>query len=167
MLKEIIEKIKQTNYCKVYPPKGVPTIDNYELPDDVKEFYLLCGGIVLYENSYFPFEIVPPNKFIHSNIAILEESFKDDISNDWFIIAQSPKTNDFFISIDLNKDRKGLYYDSFYERYGLIGEMPIIATSLEQLLENLLLSQGNNIYWESENFVSIGDAYEGIKESLS
>ena len=50
MLKKIIEDIKNKSNCSVLPCVTVPVEIFDILPDDIKEFYTLCGGIILFED---------------------------------------------------------------------------------------------------------------------
>lgn len=46
-----------------------------------------------------------------------------------------------------------LFYDAFYETYGLIGDMPIIAHSFTELLNYLFQNQGKSPYWQTDDFI--------------
>lgn len=51
-IKGIIERVKNNIDCIVYPPNGLPKVaEGYELPEDMLEFYSICGGIGLYVNT--------------------------------------------------------------------------------------------------------------------
>lgn len=65
-IRAAIEKIRTLEDCIVYPPKGIPIINKANiLPNEIYEFYSICGGIDLFINSEkFPYKIVPPEKFI-------------------------------------------------------------------------------------------------------
>ena len=44
--------IRTTPGCRVNAPAGLPAIEApHRLPDDVRTFYQLCGGLSLAENS--------------------------------------------------------------------------------------------------------------------
>ncbi|AWX57709.1 hypothetical protein AB432_022900 [Brevibacillus brevis] len=61
-IKEMIDKIKGFDNCIIHPSIGLPKIeDPHILPDDVKEFYELCGGIELFKDEDFGVDIVSPN----------------------------------------------------------------------------------------------------------
>ena len=87
------------------------------MPDDVREFYELCGGIQLFKDKEYSLDIVSPDKVVPSNIVIVGERCEDDITVDWFIIADD--SNGTYLSIDLDAERLGRCYDSFHETHGL------------------------------------------------
>ena len=60
----------------------------------------------------------------------------------------------------MSKDRLGYCYDSFWDRYSVVGEQSIIAKSFTELLERIYASKGNMWYWMREDFSSYGDAYD-------
>lgn len=163
-MKSLIEKIKNTKDCKVLPPSGQPNIDAMQLDNsEISEFYSLCGGIIFFQNSDYMIEIVPPTKFRLSNPAILPINWESEIpnndrSNDWYIIAESgPEQR---ISIDLNRTRIGRCYDSFWDIHASPGECPVIASSLSNLLINILENQGAYWFWLNDSFKPLGDAYD-------
>lgn len=62
----------------------------------------------------------------------------------------------------MSKNRLGYCYDSFWDRYGVVGEQPIIANSFTELLEQLFKGKGGYYYWLQDNFECIGDAYDNL-----
>lgn len=161
-VKELINEIKTLPNCKVYPSKGLPLLDNekHNLPDDIIEFYELCGGITLFESESYITNIVSPDEFILANPVIVGELCEDDITSEWYIIANDG--NGDYITIDLSIERSGRCYDSYWDKHGVVGECPIIAASFTQLLENLVLNKGKQCYWLKNDFVSLGDAYDDV-----
>ncbi len=64
------------------------------LPEDLKEFYRECGGIKFFVGTDYAMEIVSPDNLVSSNPVILPEGWEEyisenDISNDWYIIAEA------------------------------------------------------------------------------
>ena len=57
-----------------------------------------------------------------------------------------------FITIDLFKERLGKCYDSFWDRYGVVGEQPIIANSFTELLEQLFKGKGGSLLLVARQF---------------
>ncbi|WP_251862288.1 SMI1/KNR4 family protein [Clostridium sp. Marseille-Q2269] len=161
-IKLLIEKIKTLPNCKVYSQKKLP-IPNQKhiLPEDVKEFYELCGGISLFEGESYAINIVPPEKFILDNPIIIGELCEEDITSEWYIIGED--CNGDYITIDLNSKRLGKCYDSFWDRHGIVGECPVIARNFTELLSNLIKSKGYSWYWLEESFEPLGDAYDNIE----
>lgn len=161
-IKQLVTQIKTLPNCRIFEPNGLPIIDETKhiLPNDLKEFYRLCGGLVLFENEEYPIYFVSPEKFILANPIIVGELCEEDISSNWYIICNDG--TDEYLTIDLNKDRLGKCYDSFFDRHGLVGESQIIATSFTDLLERLLNNKGQYWYWLKDDFISLGDAYDEI-----
>lgn len=157
-IKILLDTIKANQNCKVYSSKGFPILNKHILPGDLYEFYMLCGGVRLFENEEYGIEIIGPEEFILANPVIVGEACEDDITGEWYIIAKDRDGD--YLTIDLNKNRLGRCYDSFYDRHGVVGECPIIALSFGQLLEKLIESKGGYWYWLEENFISLGDAYD-------
>ena len=47
---ELINEIKNSKDCFIYPPCGIPVIgENVKLPSDLKKFYEVCGDIDLFK----------------------------------------------------------------------------------------------------------------------
>lgn len=161
-IKELVEKIKKLPNCIVYPSKGLPNVESkHHLPDDVKEFYELCGGITLFENQNYIANIVSPDEFILANPVIVGELCEEDITSEWYIIANDG--NGDYMTIDMNPERVGKCYDSYWDRHGVVGECAVIALSFTDLVERLVENNGERWYWLREDFVSMGDAYDGIE----
>jgi hypothetical protein len=160
-IKQLVTKIKTLPDCIVYPSKGLPSIEeSYTIPDDIREFYELCGGVSLFTSAESVANIVPPDEFIPANPVIVGERCEEDITADWYIIANDG--NGDYLTIDLNKNRIGRCYDSFWDRHGIVGECAIIATSFTDLLERLVDNKGQRWYWLRDGFNSLGDAYDEV-----
>ncbi|MBU5316813.1 SMI1/KNR4 family protein [Clostridium bornimense] len=158
---EMIDVIKRNLNCKVYPVNGLPVLPSgFKLPSDLETFYRLCGGVSLFCNSKYSFDIVGPKDMVLANPVIVGELCEEDISSKWFIIGKDFDNN--YITIDLSTERLGRCYDSFWDRHGVVGECDIIAKSFTELVEQLLINQGKSIYWLDENFNTIGDAYDNV-----
>lgn len=158
-MRETIEKIKASPDCMVLPFNGIPnTEDNLELPDDVREFYETCGGVILFQHADYRVNIVPPQDFVLANPIIVGERYEEDISSKWYIVANDGKGE--YLTIDLAPSRLGKCYDSFFDRHGVAGESQIIAKSFTELLERLIMNKGQYWYWLKTDFFSLGDAYD-------
>lgn len=156
---QIISKVNMMPDCIVYRPKDIPDIEErYILPSDILEFYTLCGGVTLFAGSNYEVNFVPPDRFVPSNLVIIGERCEEDMTSDWFIISNNGSGQ--YISIDLNKQRLGKCYDSYYDRYGVVGECPVIALSFTELLTRLVENNGDYWYWLGSDFNSLGDAYD-------
>lgn len=168
MIKKIINDIQNKSDCRVLPSITLSGDIIKALPDDIKEFYSLCGGVILFENAPYSVRIVPPNEFVLANPVILGEeiimdeiekgSYEDQISKDWYIIADL--FNSDYIVIDMNEERKGRCYKAFWESYPDEGDTPIVALSFTELIEKLLENNGEYWFFLKNDFESYGDAYD-------
>ncbi len=161
-VKELIGKVKKLPDCMVYPPNGLPKLDNtkHRLPDDIVEFYENCGGVTLFHSESYVANIVPPGEFRLANPVIIGELCEEDITSQWYIIVN--EGNGDYLTIDLASERLGRCYDSYWDRHGVVGECPIIARTFTELLENLVCNKGKRWYWLRDEFIQIGDAYDGM-----
>lgn len=159
-VKDLIELVKKMNDCEVQPPNGYPVFCNEEhhLPDDLKEFYTLCGGLGLFLESDYPIYIVSPQEFVLANPVIVGELCSEDISSEWYIIADDK--NGQYITIDFASERLGRCYDSFWDRHGLVGNCPIIAHTFSEFLFHVIKNSGAYWYWLQDDYQSLGDAYD-------
>jgi hypothetical protein len=158
-VRDLVELASRSDRCAVHPPAGVPTVrPEHRLPDDLAEFYQLCGGVDLYRGADYEISITSLAQLLESNVVIVGEQFFGDISASWYTIATTPDRE--YVSIDLAAERNGQCYDSFHEVHGIAGSSPIIATSFSELFENLLNSRGGYWYWLKSDFASPGDAYD-------
>lgn len=160
-MQSLINTIRGALDCIVYPPSGLPSIAaNHVLPNDVRQFYELCGGGTLFEHSAYGLSIVAPRDLVLANPVIIkgvsEEILKadqDDISWSWYVIGVGD--NGQFITIDLDPLRLGRCYDSFWDRHPT--DSLIIATSFTDLLSRLVESQGRYWYWLESDFQPLGN----------
>jgi len=163
---ELIRIAQSTPSCLVLSPSGLPTVrEPHVLPNDLKDFYHLCGGVILYSQSAYTIKIVSPNDFALANPKIFESfsreelaESKEDISWSWYIVAEGE--NSQYITIDLDPTRLGRCYDSFWDSYAMAGSSPIVARSFTELLNNLIANKGQHWYWLQPDFESLGDAYD-------
>nr|WP_218030904.1 SMI1/KNR4 family protein [Dictyobacter aurantiacus] len=160
----LIQKMRTTQYCQVYEPIGLPVVEpNHVLPEDLKRFYSLCGGLHLFDDPggiYYSMTIVPPTRCVLANPVIIGERVEDDITASWYIIGDDG--NGDYLTIDFSHERLGRCYDSFHEIHGLRGDCPIIANSFTDLLACLYNNNGQYWYWLLPDFVPLGDAYDGL-----
>ncbi|MDR6226822.1 SMI1/KNR4 family protein [Desmospora profundinema] len=161
-MKQLVTKLKNLPNCTVYAPSGLPDKKpQHMLPADLKDFYELCSGAVLFEESDYPIRLLKSDEFALANPIIIGEQIERDITADWYIVAQGGSEE--YVSIDLNQSRLGKCYDSFWDRHGVAGDCAIIAQSFTELLERLMQQKGQEHYWLRDDFVSYGDAYDGVK----
>lgn len=170
MIEKIIENVKSKSNCKVLPCVKIPDDVLKILPNDIIEFYSLCGGMILFENSPYSVKIVAPDEFVLANPVILGEeivnseiakgNYDNEISKEWYIIADL--YNSDYIVIDMNENRKGKCYKAFWDSYPDEGDTPIISLSFTELIEKLIENDGEYWFFLKDNFHSYGDAYDKI-----
>ncbi|MCB9857555.1 MAG: SMI1/KNR4 family protein [Phycisphaerales bacterium] len=145
--------------CVLRPPRGIPTItENCVLPNDLRHFYELCGGVSLFKNRDYGIDIVAPGDFVLANPVIVGESCEYDITGSWYIVARAGAQET--LTIDLFPARLGRCYDSFWDCHGVRGSCPRIASSFTDLLLRLFQGGGEYWYWLQDDFPVIGDAYD-------
>lgn len=160
-IKDLFKTLGNLSNFEIKPPCGFPKLkEGHVLPDDLKEFYTMCGGINCYtEEGGFPIEILSPSNFTQANKLLLGEEYDDDISSSWYVIVDAEDGN--YITIDCDPKRIGKCYESFEYRHAVVGNCPIIALSFTELLNNIITYKGDYFFWKDDlKFVSYGDAYE-------
>lgn len=156
---DLLEVARRVPGCVVDPPRGLPTVREGErVPDDLLEFYRLCGGARLFENRAYPIRLVEPDGFVRANPVIVGRECPDDISDAWYIVARGGAEE--AISIDCSPERLGRCYDSFWDRHGVAGDCSIVALSFTELLRRLLSGEGEYWYWLVGAGPGYGDAYD-------
>jgi antitoxin YokJ len=156
----VLAMIRQDTNCSVFPPAGAPHVrPSQAVPDDLREFYRLCGGLVLFVDSVWRTVIVAPGELVPANPVIVGEEGAYDISCSWYIVA-SDGTDSQKMTIDLNPTRLGRCYDSFWDRHAVAGSSTIIALSFTEFLRRSYACKGTELYWCRDDFVPLGDAYD-------
>jgi hypothetical protein len=160
---ELVEDVRATPDCEVYLPAGLPGVEPDVIPDEVRTLYQLCGGMHLFQASGLSIVVVPPDRFVRADPVILAGVDPDELASgvnmpswSWYIIAESEDATQY-VTIDLNPQRRGRCYDSFWDRHP--GNSTIIAMSLSEFLLRLLNGRGESWYWATSDFISYGDAY--------
>lgn len=160
----VLQKIESDPNCKLLKRESIQK-SNLKLPSDLKYFYENYDSLELFVNKTYGIRIVSLNEFIPTNKRlypeddIIWEELEDDISNEWFLIAESKELSQY-ISIDLRKSHLGYCYDSFLETHATPDESMIIAKSFTELLEKLYSGNGKDWFWLDDEFESYGDAYD-------
>ena len=121
MITTLLKAISALPTCEIYPPTQLPMLhQGHILPDDLLEFYQLCGGLVLYTESAFPITIVPPQDVVPANTVLFAGLDVQDITTtyshpswSWYILCDCCDSN--YLTIDLSKGRLGYCYDSRWE----------------------------------------------------
>lgn len=158
---DLVETLNKDPHCQVAPSVGQPhTQSPYVVPDDLQEFYGLCGGAVLNLGGPFSWSISAPEDLAETNLEMLGEQGLGDITASWHVIAREGDSSASLISIDLSRNRLGWCYDSFYEVHGVVGSCAVLSHSFADLLAQLITARGEVIFWAEDGFVSLGDAYD-------
>jgi hypothetical protein len=133
-------------------------VAGHVLPSDLREFYELCGGVVLFEHASYGSAILPPERCVRANPEIIKEPCEDDISASWYLVMADQNGN--YVSVDFHPDRLGRCYESFFDSHGVAGSCPVVALHFESLLRQLLDGRGERWFWMEDGFVGLGDAYD-------
>lgn len=159
-IREILDVIRRMPDCSVSPPCGFPTVpDGLSLPSDLREFYELAGGALLFNQNVCAghIRILRPEEFQRIDFAINGEEFATGPFSCWFAIADVRDGN--YIAIDLNREHFGLCYDAFHETFATPGYVGVIASSFTDLLRRLLNHKEDSTYWLQVDFISLGEAF--------
>ncbi|GHJ52932.1 antitoxin YokJ [Nonomuraea sp. TT08I-71] len=162
---DLVDALRRDATCTLAQPVRGTEHAFSGLPDDLRRFYNICGGAVLFVGAPFVWEIVGPQALAPTNPEVVGEQVDDDLTSSWFIVGRQRGDSSALISIDLAANRLGWCYDSDVEIHGLVGSCPILAFSFTELLEELIDARGRFIFWEGEKFVYKGDAYDPIDNS--
>lgn len=133
---------------------SVSVPDNLVLPEGLRELYELCGGVLLYETSSFPRRLCGPDDFVPASPRLLGQEVADqvarddpdDITNSCYVLVDGGQggSTEPHVVIDLSPERAGRCYAAFWDTYGLVGEMPLVAVSVVELLQLLLADGGRD-----------------------
>lgn len=87
---------------------------------------------------------------------------RSDLTNTCYVIADGGRDfrSDPHVVIDLHLDRLGRCYDAFWDTYGLVGEMPVVAVTVTELLQVLVASGGQRGVLPG----LYGDAYDEVSK---
>ncbi len=183
-IKDILHKVDKLKGCQVYPKNGQPKAE-LKLPDDVIEFYNLCGGVELFsyykliekgkmkDTEHYPCIFVKPEEVVGATKALVGDSayeeYKEDydkqVYKDWVTIVDLYDGN--YIVMDLNEKRLGRCYRAYWDTYALEGDMPVIAESFTELLEFLVNNKGGYFPFLEDDFSPYGDAFDGIDQDTN
>lgn len=159
-IRSILDEIRRTPNCEVSSPCGLPSLpDGLALPTDLREFYELAGGAVLFSERVCPgrIRIVGPHELQRIDLAIMGGQFATGPFEWWFAIADVMDGN--YVAIDLNPEHAGLCYDAFHETFEIPGYVDVIASSFSDLLRRLLDHKEDSTYWLQEDFEPLGEAF--------
>ena len=124
--------------------------------------------MVLFHERALPWRVVPPGEFRPAARRFLAADDADqvlagasDVAGTTFVFAdQGGASTDEHLVVDLHPARAGRYYETFWDRFGLVGEMPIIARSVAEALVWLLETGGQGAEAALARRRPLGDAYD-------
>ncbi|MEU9741173.1 SMI1/KNR4 family protein [Micromonospora chersina] len=165
-LRDLLDRIACTHGCSILPPTGGAVAGRgHRIPDDLREFYELCGGAWLFRDGPYRWRVCGPDELVPASPRLLTEAIArevmteapEDLTNGCYAVADGGgAATDPHVVIDLHPTRAGRSYLVGSETYGLVGEMPVVATSVPELLRWLLSTDGANPTLAT----SQGDAYD-------
>ncbi|MDQ7909328.1 SMI1/KNR4 family protein [Phytohabitans sp. ZYX-F-186] len=167
-LERALDDITTRIGCHLRPPVGPPRIPvGLAVPDDLRELYRRCGGATLFEDAPYPWRVSGPDELVAASPRLLTPDIAEeiaatdpsDLTNGCFVIADggTGTSTEPHIVIDLHPARAGLCYLAGWDTYGLVGDMPIVADGIAELLQRLLATNGQQ---PAPPGPYHGDAYE-------
>jgi hypothetical protein len=166
-LAEIVDLIANTPGCETALATNEPfRIEAAQAePDDLRELRRMSGGLRLDATGTYAWTVltapVPAGPVLLGEQTWLQlrTEAADDLTRSCYIIAMEVPgtTTGFHIVIDLNPARSGRCYLTSWDTFGLMGEMPVVATNVKDLLRWLLGLNGSN---PAERTPALGDAYD-------
>ncbi|MCG8550320.1 MAG: SMI1/KNR4 family protein [Desulfobacterales bacterium] len=159
MISKILIKIQNSDGCDVFPAQGQPKLaSKVIIPEDMRLFYELCGGVKLFSNKEYHWRILAPNEIALAEKSILDESEIIPELGNLFLIADDG--NGDYLAINLDRKSNGYVVDAFHETFGVIGDTPVIAFSFTELLESLYENSGEYPFWLSDKSNQYKDWFE-------
>jgi antitoxin YokJ len=152
----------------VLAPRGQPALpDGLSLPDDLVAFYEICGGASLFEGGLGwrvsgPDELVPaaPRLLTEDLAEELRRTQPEQVASTCFVFADNGgASTDEHVVVDLHPARLGRYYETFWDRFGVAGDMPIVAVSVADALQWLLATDGGGPEIALSRWPVLGDAF--------
>jgi len=71
-LSHMLATVARHGGCALVPPAGHVTLpDGFALPDDLRRFYELCGGAVLFEGAPFEWRLNSPQQLVPASPRLL------------------------------------------------------------------------------------------------
>lgn len=169
-LDRVLVEIAARDHCRLMPPAGHARVpDGLAIPKGLCRFHNRCGGAVLFENAPFTWQVSGPDQLVPASPRLLTpaiaakvaQEHPDDLTNTCYVIANSGEesSTDPHVVIDLHPHRLGRCYDAYWDTYGLVGEMPVVAVTITELLHVLLATAGQHGSLPGLH----GDAYDGVR----
>ncbi|WP_354697271.1 hypothetical protein [Paraconexibacter sp. AEG42_29] len=123
--------------------------------------YAMCGGLgPLGERAW---QVCTPPAFERASPRLLTPSIDREVSADYpddvtvhcYVFADDGEGSSTgpHLVVDLHPARAGRFYDVFWDTYGLVGQMPVVATNAHDALVWLLAA-------DDDKPSPLGDAYD-------
>lgn len=166
-LDRVLAVVAARSDCRLLPPAGQARVtDGLSVPDDLRRFHERCGGAVLFTGTEYPLQVGVPDRVVAASPRLLTPEIAagiavedpHDLTNSCFVIADGGRdsSTDPAVVVDLHPDRLGRCYVAFWDTFGVAGEMPVIAVTMDELLRVLLEHEGQVTALPDR----YGDAYE-------
>ena len=153
-IKPLVQELWGRKDCR-FDSSGDVAPSSYPLPDDLAEFYRFCGGATLFIRTPREIRLSGPLELVPTDPQIYGRLSPRSLTASWHVIAR--RRSDAFLSIDLGAPQFGHCYDSAWDRHGVPGNCPIVARSFSELLENLVVREGEP-WWLDPSWMPLGDA---------
>jgi antitoxin YokJ len=155
-LEAILGQIAARDDCHVHPPRGQASVPaGLALPWEIRRFHALCGGATLFVDGSLPLRVSGPDELVPAAprlmtpdiAAELRQTEPEGVASTCFVIVDNGEggPTEEHVVVDLHPARLGRYYATFWDRFGVEADMPIVATSLAGLLEWLIATGGEEI----------------------
>lgn len=105
---DIVEQARTHLRCTVLPPDSrvVARREDAHVPNDVAQFYALCGGVELFAGHPGELTILPADEVVPANLVVVGDAGdNDEVSRSAYLIART--SNGDFLSVDLSAARNG------------------------------------------------------------
>jgi hypothetical protein len=170
----LLTEIKAHPGCVVESPDGRSvTVDaRHRVPTDLRELHQLCAGVSLHVDADYPWWLTGPSGVVPAGPLLLTPEVAEqvaaedpaDLTNSCYVIAQEAPgaTGGQLVVVDLHPERVGRCYLTAWDSFGLVGEMPIVALSMAELLGWLLRLRGGS---PMDHLPDLGDAYDALPGS--
>lgn len=161
-LEELLRDLARQPGVRVAPASGEPTVPAPAvLTPDLAQMFALCGGLgPLGEDGW---QVCGPAGFKRASPRLLGRDIDgevlvdqpEDVTVHCYVFADDGLASSTgpHLVVDLHPARAGRFYDVFWDRYGLAGSMPVVATNVTDALLWLLTG-------DDERPDPLGDAYE-------
>ena len=162
-MKDLFEQIKHNHhFTPPLPQARIAELEaqlGFNLPADLKEFYGLCNGAMLFpDRGGWRYRFVPLEEMRRVRIDVLgvDEDFGDVPTASWYSLCDVQDGN--FVAIDLASTNGSFSWiiDCFHEEFGL---GPIIALSFTEFVERALKSNGD-YFWLKPGRRSYGHTWK-------